>query len=156
MGPRHPPARAPTLRIPETHGRRRLPWAASALASIATTLPLNAADATKSGIDKSFVDKSARPQDDLYRHVNGVWLDTAEIPPDRPQDGSFYKLRDQAEADLRVLIEAAAKGEGEATPEAKKVGDLFASFMDEAAIENRGAAPIADDLARVKDIADKA
>ncbi|SIO60553.1 putative endopeptidase [Singulisphaera sp. GP187] len=136
---------------------RRLTWAALALASIATPLPLplNAADATKSGIDKSFVDKSARPQDDLYRHVNGVWLDTAKIPADRPQDGAFYKLRDQAEADLRVLIEAAAKGEGEQTPEAKKVGDLFASFMDEEAVNSLGATPIAEDLAKVKAIADK-
>ncbi|WP_435021216.1 M13 family metallopeptidase [Tundrisphaera sp. TA3] len=133
----------------------RSSWAAWALL-LAAIPPLAPAAEIKSGIDKSFVDPAARPQDDLYRHVNGKWLDTAEIPADRPQDGAFYKLRDQAEADLRVLIEEAAKGGASGSAEAKKVGDLFASFIDEEAIEALDLRPIADQLARVKAISSKA
>src|SRR5947209_5696954 len=62
----------------------------------------------RSGVDPSFVDPKVRPQDDLFRHVNGKWLVEAPIPPDRPLDGAFYKLRDQAEADLRQIIEQTA------------------------------------------------
>ena len=61
----------------------------------------------KSGIDRAHFDTAVRPQDDLFRHVNGAWLETAEIPADRPFDGAFYHLREKAEADLRVLIEEA-------------------------------------------------
>ena len=74
-----------------------------------------AGDAGKSGIDREFVTPDVRPQDDLFRHVSGRWLDSAPIPPDRAMDGAFYRLRDQSEADLRKIIEAtAAKGTGSA------------------------------------------
>lgn len=69
--------------------------------------------------------------------MNGTWLDTAEIPPDKSVYGTFHRLRDEAEAQLRVLVEEAAKSSGEAAPgsEAQKVGDLYASFLDEERIE---------------------
>ncbi len=91
-----------------------------------------------------------RPQDDLFRHVNGQWLATAEIPADRSADGAFYQLRDRAEADSRAIIEDAAS---EAAAGAERgstvqlIGDLYRSFMDVDTVERLGLAPIAERLA---------
>src|ERR1700722_15581486 len=113
------------------------------------------ASALRSGIDKTFVDPKVRPQDDLFRHVNGKWLAESTIPADRPLDGAFYKLRDKSEADLRAIIEETAKNPGQPGSESRKVGDLFASFMDEARANELGLTPIKEDLAEIDAIHDK-
>lgn len=82
-----------------------------------------------------------RPQDDLYLATNGEWISNHVIPADRPIDGAFYKLRDEAEENVRELITTAA----DADPNSR-VARLYNSFMDEAAINNAGAAPLAQDL----------
>ena len=78
--------------------------------------------------------------------------------PTAPLDGAFYKLRDMSEANIRAIIEETAVKAGDSgNAEAKKVGDLFASFMDEAKVDELGIKPIqADDLAMVESIATKA
>jgi putative endopeptidase len=112
----------------------------------------------RSGIDTEQLTSSIRPQDDLFRHVNGAWLDSAEIPEDRAVYGTFHRLRDEAEAQLRVIVEsaAAATAAGEAEPgsEAQKVGDLYAGFLDEETIDRLGAGPIAEQLAAVDAVTD--
>src|SRR5690242_5525385 len=113
-----------------------------------------------SGIDTDQLTPGVRPQDDLFRHVNGAWLDSAEIPEDRSVYGTFHRLRDEAEAQLRVIVEAAAAraadGESPADSESRKVGDLYNSFLDEKTVEELGARPIADQLALVETITDRA
>ncbi|MFJ5696782.1 M13 family metallopeptidase [Arthrobacter sp. NPDC093139] len=95
-----------------------------------------------SGIALSNIDHSVRPQDDLYQHVNGAWLKSTTIPDDRPLEGTFTALRDEAELAVREIIEeAAAKGEAASGIE-RKIGDLYNSFMDEAAVEAKGMDPI--------------
>ncbi len=137
--------------------RRLMIGGAAAIAPLALTLGLLAAGPEpKSGIDTAYTDKDVRPQDDLYRHVNGKWLAEAKIPPDRSIDGAFIKLRDQSEADIRAIIEATAKAENAAGSEAAKVGDLYASFMDEDRVEKLGMDPIQDELAEIDAVADKA
>ena len=106
----------------------------------------------KSGIIQGNFKPSIRPQDDLYRHVNGGWLDTAEIPSDRAADGAFYHLRDESEKNVRAIIEELAKTGGETGSNAQKIADLYSDFMNESAIEERGIAPIADDLARASQV----
>jgi putative endopeptidase len=100
----------------------------------------------------------ARPQDDLFGYVNGEWLATAEIPPDLPSTGGFIDLVLEAEADvgaiLREASDAAADGSAPAGSDRRKMGDLFASFMDEDAVEALGAEPLADDLAAIDGLAD--
>ena len=59
----------------------------------------------KSGIELSHLKTSIRPQDDLYRHMNGAWIDSAVIPPDRSSDGAFYKLFQDSERQVREIIE---------------------------------------------------
>ncbi|MGN6129758.1 MAG: M13 family metallopeptidase [Nocardioidaceae bacterium] len=90
-----------------------------------------------------------RPQDDLFGHVNGRWLDTTDIPADRSAWGAFTILADEAEKQVRAIIEELAAGSPERGSNAAKIGDLFASFMDEERIEALGADPIRADLERL-------
>ncbi len=106
-----------------------------------------------SGIDQQFIDTTVRPQDDLFGHLNGRWLAEHEIPADRSSDGVFYALRDTAEEQVRTIIEAAARDSEPGTVGAK-VGDLYASFMDEQAVDARGREPLAADLAEVAALAE--
>ncbi|KRC46698.1 peptidase M13 [Leifsonia sp. Root227] len=98
-----------------------------------------------SGIETSELDPAVRPQDDLFRHVNGKWIDRTEIPGDKARWGSFMILAEEAEAAVREIIEAAQNAQ-EGTEE-RKFGDLFASFMDEDRIEALGVTPIESQLA---------
>ena len=100
----------------------------------------------KSGIELSHVKPSVRPQDDLYRHMNGAWIDSAVIPPDRSSDGAFYKLFQDAEKQVREIIEELSAKSSPVGSNAQKIGDLYASFMDSEAIEKRGLSPIATAL----------
>ncbi|WP_454044301.1 M13 family metallopeptidase [Cellulosimicrobium sp. Marseille-Q8652] len=116
--------------------------------------PTGAAPAGQgSGIDLTALDAGTRPQDDLYRHVNGRWLATHEIPADRAMDGAFRALHDQAEVHVREIItdlgEAVASGAADVGPDAAKVGALYASFMDTERIEALGTTPLQPDLALV-------
>ncbi len=133
---------------------KRISWVAIAIAA-GMTLP-GADDAPKSGVDPSYFDAKVRPQDDLFRHVNGKWLAEAKIPSDRPFDGAFIKLRDQSEAEIREIVEAAASVKvADPSSEIRKVGDLFGSFMDEEKVEKLGFDPIRDDLKKIEAISDK-
>ena len=105
------------------------------------------------GIDLQHIDANVRVQDDLFGHFNGQWLAEHEIPADRSSDGVFHALRDASEADVRTIIETAARDSQPGTVGAK-VGDLYASFMDEAAVESRGREPLAADLTDIRAIAD--
>ena len=106
----------------------------------------------KSGIDLSHGYPDVRPQDDLFRHVNGKWIDTHEIPADRASDGAFHHLREKSEKNIRTIIEEAAASKAAVGTEAQKVGDLYASFMDEAKIEALGVSPLAEDFKKIQGI----
>ena len=127
-----------------------------------------------SGIDTAELDAEVRPQDDLFRHVNGRWINRTEIPADKARYGSFAVLAENAEEAVRDIItsaklgaQAAANGaadagsgsaldsqetaQGEALTEqteAEKVAGLYTSFMDVARVDTLGAMPIADDIAK--------
>ncbi|CAB4683734.1 MAG: peptidase M13 [Actinobacteria bacterium] len=99
------------------------------------------------GINKAGFDLAIRPQDDLFRHANGDWLKNEEIPADQAVHGSFYKLRDDSEDAVKAILEDA-----QANPKpgvSQQIGDMYASFLDEARANELGAAPIAADLERI-------
>ncbi len=96
-----------------------------------------------------------RPQDDLFGHVNGRWLDETEIPADRSAWGSFTVLADTAEEHVRQIIEELAQSGHEPGSNEQKIGDLFASFMAEDRVEALGAEPIRTDLEKVGALGDK-
>ncbi len=110
--------------------------------------------AIRSGIDLSHVDPDARPQDDLFGHVNGRWLAEYEIPADRATDGAFRHLFDRAEEQVRDLITEASSLDAAAGTDQQRIGDLYASFLDEEAVERRGLQPLRDELAVIDDCAD--
>jgi predicted metalloendopeptidase len=102
------------------------------------------------------MDTTVAPTADLYRYMNGRWLAAAEIPADRSNYGMFTKLADDAEKNLRTIIEeAGAAAERPAGSPAQKVGDMYRSFMDSAAIEAKGVTPIRSDLAAAQELASK-
>ncbi|CAN5633065.1 M13 family metallopeptidase [soil metagenome] len=105
------------------------------------------------GIDRDHRNDGVRPQDDLFRHVNGTWLEEAEIPDDRATDGAFHHLRDQSEQHLRDLLDRLAEEDHGPGSEAQQVGDLYASFMDEGRVEELDISPLADDLVAVDAVA---
>ena len=113
-----------------------------------------------SGIDLQYVDKSVRPQDDLYRHLNGKWLDSFQIPADKGSYGSFTYLYDITQEQLRGIVEGlggagAGVGAGTGDPEARKIADLYASFMDEARLETLGLKPLQGEFAAIDALSDK-
>ncbi len=64
-----------------------------------------------SGVDLKYIDRAVRPQDDFFRYLSGIWLDTVEIPVDRARYGAFDVLRDLAEQQLRAIIDDLARSE---------------------------------------------
>ena len=94
-----------------------------------------------SGIDPSTFSPTIRPGDDFFGFVNGPWWESHEIPADRAADGAFHQLRDDAEENVRVIIE-------EADP-ATRIGALYASFMNTELVDTLGVGPLDPDLARI-------
>ncbi|PZR55195.1 peptidase M13 [Xylanimonas oleitrophica] len=105
-------------------------------------------ESLRSGIDLDALDPAIRPQDDLYRHVNGRWIASHVIPADRAIDGAFRALHDLSEERVRQIITDLAAAE-DTTPgsTAAKIGDLFSSFMDTERVEALGTDPLAPELA---------
>ncbi len=137
---------------------------AAALALMSGTAPLFAAEPAAApsadpaatapqfgswGIDLQGMDKSVKPGDDFYKFVNGRWDANTEIPSDRSSWGGFAVLRDLSDTRTRQIIEDSAKLNAAPGTVAQKVGDFYASFMNEAAIEARGMEPVKPMLAKI-------
>ncbi|MGV8880825.1 MAG: M13 family metallopeptidase [Rhodoglobus sp.] len=113
---------------------------------------MTAAESLPSGIHTHELDDSIRPQDDLFRHVHSKWIAATEIPSDKARYGSFYVLAEEAEKAVQdIIIESQ---DAEPGTESRKVGDLYASFMDEERAEQLGAAPLQPLLAAVAAVTD--
>lgn len=104
------------------------------------------------GFDTAGMDRSVAPGDDFFRYANGNWVATTEIPADRSSLNSFGRLTIQAEERTRAIVEeAAGGGEGDAA----KIGDAYAAFMDEEAIEAASLTPIREELDAIAGIVDQ-
>jgi putative endopeptidase len=101
-----------------------------------------------SGIPVDELDPAIRPQDDLFRHVNGRWLARTEIPADQARDSTFRILAEQAENAMREIVAEAASAP--AGSEERKFGDLYASFMDADRAERLSSQPISQALAAAR------
>ena len=113
------------------------------------------AGALSSGIALQYVEPSVRPQDDFFAHLNGKWLKTVEIPADKSSWGAFHQLREDTLPQLRAIIEKAAAATGANGSEVQKIGDFYASYMDEARLEQLGITPLNGELAKIAAVKDK-
>jgi putative endopeptidase len=111
--------------------------------------------AAVSGIDLKSLDPAIRPQDDFYGYVNGVWTRNTEIPADKAVWGTYIELREIAQGQLRTVIDTTLKNPGKPGSEARKIADLYNSFIDEKARNAAGFKPLRADLARVAALKDK-
>ena len=102
------------------------------------------------------MDRSIKPGDDFYRYANGNWLRTAAIPAGQSSYDARAVLTEKASQRVRDLIEEAASAHAVAGSITQKIGDYYASFMDEKAIEGKGLTPLADDMAAIAAITSKA
>lgn len=107
------------------------------------------------GIAVANMDRSVKPGDDFYQYANGDWIKRTEIPPDRSSIGVFSTLADLSEKRTADLIAETAKSSPPANSNARKVADLYNSFMDEADIEAKGLAPLRAHLEAIAAIRDK-
>jgi len=113
------------------------------------------APALVSGIDIQYADDGVRPQDDLFKHVNGKWLATTEIPADKASYGSFDKLFDDSQAQLRSIVEGLQTSTAPKDADQQRIADLYASFMDEPTLEGLGLRPLDQEFAKIEALKDK-
>ena len=121
-------------------------------------LAMNSQDAAKTethGIAIDNMDPSVRPGDDFYDYANGNWIKRTEIPPDRSRIGVFTALDDLSNKRTVGLIEETVKANAPAGSNARKIADLYTSFMDEVRIEAKGLAPLRPHLDAIAAIRDK-
>ncbi|MBT9474112.1 MAG: M13 family metallopeptidase [Phenylobacterium sp.] len=128
-----------------------------------TATPSPAAEAAKPkpkygsfGFDTAGMDRTVAPGDSFYDYASGGWMKTTEIPADRGSYNTFGVLTDVAAERTRAIVEDSAKGDAPAGSDARKIGDFYASFMDEAAIEAAGLTPLKPELARIDAIKTRA
>ncbi len=122
----------------------------------AEATPSAAPKALVSGIDQSQFDNAIRAQDDFYRHVNGQWLKNNPVPSDKSNYGSFTKLADDAEAQLKKIIEESANAKDKkAGSDEQKVGDYYSAYMNEAKADELGLKPIEAELAAIDALKDR-
>src|SRR6516162_4941761 len=128
------------------------------LASTATPAPepRGGRAAAVPGLDPASIDSSVRPGDDFFRHANGRWLATAEIPPDRGVWGVSGELEERLRLQTREILEAAARSNAAPGSLERKVGDFYASAMDEPAAEAKGLTPLEPALSRIAALKTKA
>jgi putative endopeptidase len=133
------------------------PSAAKVTPPAATTIAPPDASAppeTAAGIDVAGIDRSVAPGDDFFHFANGTWLKNTPIPPDRSGWGAGGILEELTKKRTADLITDPARASAPAGSEARKVGDFYASFMDEAAIEAKGLEPLRPTLAAIDAITD--
>lgn len=114
-----------------------------------------ASPALSSGVDMQFVDRAVRPQDDLYRYLNGKWLDTFQIPADKSVYGAFTFVDDQVQEQLKTIVDRLAQSTAGGDPDAQKITDLYASYMDEASLDALGAKPLQPEFATIDAVRNK-
>jgi putative endopeptidase len=135
--------------------RAALTVMAGALCSTAALAADAAAEVAVPGINLANMDTSVRPGDNFFEFVNGAWLKSAEIPSDRSRWGVIDELRELNRQRTADLIKELAAQHAAPGSESQKIADYYSSFMDEAAIEKRGFAPVHLALARIDAIRDR-
>src|SRR5262249_37864679 len=121
----------------------------------ATPAPLAPSPAVSgSGVDVAGMDRSVVPGNDFFRYANGAWMKATEIPPDRGSWGTAQIVDERTSRHIADLSREAATSNAPAGSDARKIGDYYETFMDAAAIDAKGLAPLAPKLGRIAAITD--
>jgi len=107
-----------------------------------------------SGIALENMDTNVRPGDDFFSYVNGKWIAETEIPADKASYGGFAILADEAQEDVKAIIERSATGDFAKGTDEQKVGDLYKSYLDMDTRNAKGVEPLEPELARIAAIED--
>ena len=110
------------------------------------------AAAQDSGIALENMDTGVRPGDDFFAYVNGKWIAETEIPPDKASYGGFGILADEAQEDVKTIIERSASGDFAKGTDEQKVGDLYKSYLDMETRNAKGMEPLEPELERIAEI----
>lgn len=133
-------------------------WIYASLVLAVYAVPASAAEAPLgSGIDRGTFDPSVKPGQDFFLHVNGNWLKNNPIPADQTRWGSFPELRERDLKDLKEILDGLASSAAPADEDRRKLRDLYATAMDEAKLQQQGAAPLKgefDKIAALKGVED--
>jgi predicted metalloendopeptidase len=133
----------------------RIGVSAAILVAISASLAVVQSAPMSHGIDLAGIDHGVVPGDDFFDYANGTWIKKTEIPADRASYGPGEILVEKTREQVRGLIQDAASGKPAPGSDAQKVGDYYASYLDEAGIEARGIAPLKDDFAHIAAITDR-
>lgn len=98
------------------------------------------------GVALENMDTTVDPGDDFFSYVNGTWLKETELPADKSSYGSFGVLADQAEERVKGIIQDAADADAPGGSAERRIGDMYAAFMDTDAIEDKGLTPLQGEL----------
>jgi putative endopeptidase len=136
----------------------RIPRALAVAAGLVLLPAALAAQARERAIDPANLDRACKPCADFYRFANGGWLDRNPIPPERPEWSSYDEVGERTRADLRAILEEAARhaAAGTGSADTRTLGVFYATCMDSARAEREGASPIRAELARVDAMASRA
>ena len=119
------------------------------------TVAMQAAATPKhSGLLSEHMNPDVRPGDDFNAFVNGGWIDSAEIPADKPGYGIGIMLRDQSQEHVKAIIEASAAGDFARGSDEQKVGDLYASYMDMETRNRLGVTPLHAEFEKIDALKD--
>ena len=121
----------------------------------ATEAETGEAPALTSGVIHENMDLGVNPGDDFFSYVNGQWVADTEIPADRSSYGTFGVLRDEAQEDVRAIIEASASGDFAKGTDEQKVGDLYKSYLDMETRNELGVSPLKPTLDRIAAISNR-
>jgi predicted metalloendopeptidase len=105
--------------------------------------------ALRSGVDVKSFDPAVRPQDDFYAHINGPWARSIQIPASKSRWGTYDELREVAAGQVRAILDDVLKNPGAPGSDTHKIADLYTTFIDQAARNERGFTPLAAELDRI-------
>src|SRR5688572_1569334 len=108
------------------------------------------------GADLTAMDRSVKPGDSFWHFVNGSWDRRTEIPADRTNAGVSVLLIEEAERQVRAIVEDLARNPDQGGRAGRQAGDLYASWMDPAAIEANGTAPLKPYLSTIDAVRNRA